>query len=125
MKYDKPDDFDSGSKKDQDDYNRLMAAFPGTEIIPMKTLKRVSTRVLGEVSQRYGQILLDEAHEDEYQEMHQPSMKEKIQALLDKVEQDLPDGCQGMNCSTCPLRNKRNGKSNHLCAALIAQMHHR
>ena len=115
----KPDDFDSWSKKDQDDYNRLMAAFPGTELISMKTLKRVSTRVLGEVAKRYVRMQFDEAYEEEYQAIHPPSMKDKIQRLLDQIKRDFPDGCGERDCSTCPLEQHPTREGVLLCDMLV------
>ena len=52
-------------------------------------------------------------------------MRDKIEKLLAQIQQDFPDGCRGMNCTTCPLRSQRNGVKHHLCQTLLAQMHGR
>lgn len=46
-------------------------------------------------------------------------MKDKIQALLDQIKRDFPDGCDERDCSTCPLEQHPTREGVLLCDMLV------
>jgi len=115
----KPDDYDTWSQKDKDDYTHLMNA----TVITSTELGRMSDRVLQAAAADSFVAQFIEAYETTQEKP--VNMKDRIQALLDQIHRDFPDGCRGMNCTTCPLRTTKDGVKHYLCQTLTEKMHYR